>query len=282
MGFVCVRTQQERDAVINLVSGGASFKYASEISGYTVDYVRQLCTKAGVYTPKFKKQPEREQKAVELLKSGLSIKEVAEALNYSETSIFAIKKKYKIEYVSDKQKTLAEEKEKITHLREQGYSMKQISQVLNLSFSKVSYICRNLGIGGNSAKVFPSLLEKRSCKNCEAEFECDKRSNKLFCSESCQREYFHRKHDVIRKRVINKVKVDNITLKDVADKYNNICYLCGSEVDWNDFKIVNNKKVVFGAYPSIDHIIPLFRGGTHSWDNVNLAHIRCNSSKGKK
>lgn len=33
---------------------------------------------------------------------------------------------------------------------------------------------------------------------------------------------------------------------------------------------------------SIDHIIPLSRGGTHTWDNVQLAHINCNKSKGNK
>ncbi len=31
---------------------------------------------------------------------------------------------------------------------------------------------------------------------------------------------------------------------------------------------------------SIDHIIPLARGGTHTWNNVQLAHLRCNQIKG--
>ena len=32
-------------------------------------------------------------------------------------------------------------------------------------------------------------------------------------------------------------------------------------------------------YPSIDHIIPVSRGGLHSWDNVRLAHFLCNAVK---
>lgn len=31
--------------------------------------------------------------------------------------------------------------------------------------------------------------------------------------------------------------------------------------------------------PTIDHIIPLAKGGPHSWPNVTLAHLGCNSAK---
>jgi len=32
-------------------------------------------------------------------------------------------------------------------------------------------------------------------------------------------------------------------------------------------------------YPSIDHVVPLSRGGLHEWGNVKLAHRICNSIK---
>lgn len=32
----------------------------------------------------------------------------------------------------------------------------------------------------------------------------------------------------------------------------------------------------------IDHIRPLARGGAHTWQNVQLAHGRCNARKGAK
>ena len=36
----------------------------------------------------------------------------------------------------------------------------------------------------------------------------------------------------------------------------------------------------FGAYsPTVDHIIALKNGGTHTWDNVQCAHAICNSNK---
>lgn len=33
---------------------------------------------------------------------------------------------------------------------------------------------------------------------------------------------------------------------------------------------------------SIDHIRPLSKGGTHTWDNVQLAHLKCNIKKGNR
>ncbi|QDM56277.1 HNH endonuclease [Gordonia phage SweatNTears] len=52
-----------------------------------------------------------------------------------------------------------------------------------------------------------------------------------------------------------------------------ICQLCADPVDPDD-------KHPSKWSPSLDHIIPLSRGGTHTWDNVQLAHLGCNSSKG--
>ena len=34
--------------------------------------------------------------------------------------------------------------------------------------------------------------------------------------------------------------------------------------------------------PSVDHVIPLSRGGVHAMHNVQSAHLGCNSSKGDK
>jgi hypothetical protein len=51
------------------------------------------------------------------------------------------------------------------------------------------------------------------------------------------------------------------------------CQLCGGEVprtaqfpdDWS---------------ASLDHVVPITAGGTHTWDNVQLAHLGCNRDKG--
>jgi 5-methylcytosine-specific restriction endonuclease McrA len=47
-----------------------------------------------------------------------------------------------------------------------------------------------------------------------------------------------------------------------------ICGICGAPVEVADF--------------SIDHIIPLSRGGHHVASNLQVAHLRCNKAKGSK
>jgi 5-methylcytosine-specific restriction endonuclease McrA len=46
------------------------------------------------------------------------------------------------------------------------------------------------------------------------------------------------------------------------------CYLCGEWMSIHE--------------SSLDHVVPLSRGGSHTYANVKLAHRVCNSRKGKK
>lgn len=47
-----------------------------------------------------------------------------------------------------------------------------------------------------------------------------------------------------------------------------VCGICGTDVDPFDFHI--------------DHVIPLALGGEHSYANTQVAHSRCNKSKGAR
>lgn len=67
----------------------------------------------------------------------------------------------------------------------------------------------------------------------------------------------------------------SVTLKRVREKYSDICQICGKLVD--DTAIENGH--IKRMYPTIDHIIPLSKGGTHTWGNVQLAHMSCNAGK---
>lgn len=48
-----------------------------------------------------------------------------------------------------------------------------------------------------------------------------------------------------------------------------VCQLCHKKVN-------NRLKHPNPFSPSLDHIIPLSKGGPHSRANVHLAHLRCN------
>lgn len=74
----------------------------------------------------------------------------------------------------------------------------------------------------------------------------------------------------------NDVEFDEtVTLKAVRLRDNDICQICGLVVD--DTAIENGH--IKRMYPTVDHIIPLSKGGSHTWDNVRLAHMSCNAGK---
>jgi 5-methylcytosine-specific restriction endonuclease McrA len=52
----------------------------------------------------------------------------------------------------------------------------------------------------------------------------------------------------------------------LRERDRNICQIC--------------KRVVGSRGASIDHIVPISHGGSHTWENVQLAHTKCNSSRG--
>lgn len=84
------------------------------------------------------------------------------------------------------------------------------------------------------------------------------------------------------KRAKQNGKIDwSISLDKLMVRDKNVCALCGEPVDVNDYHVTDDGAfVAHMKYPSVDHILPLNRGGTHTWDNVQLAHFMCNSIKG--
>lgn len=103
----------------------------------------------------------------------------------------------------------------------------------------------------------------------------DKKSK--YCSDKCQRRAENKRHADHRQKVIRangKAEWD-ITLKKLVTRDKQVCYICGRKV---------NMRAHYNAddYGSIDHVIPLSKGGTHTWNNVRLAHRKCNIIKSNK
>jgi len=72
----------------------------------------------------------------------------------------------------------------------------------------------------------------------------------------------------------------DITLQKLYDRDEGFCHLCNESCDYEDMTITDEGYYIVGeGYPSIDHVIPISRLGLHSWDNVKLAHHRCNTLK---
>lgn len=110
-----------------------------------------------------------------------------------------------------------------------------------------------------------------------------------YCSAECERKGIRQRKRIYRKKTGNR---DNhrararrygceydpsVTLKRVVERFGLTCAICGELCDWNDRSWT---KYCGPLYPSIDHIIPMVKKGGHTWDNVQVAHIQCNSEKG--
>lgn len=63
-----------------------------------------------------------------------------------------------------------------------------------------------------------------------------------------------------------------VRLTEIRERDKNRCHLCGDKVQ--------DKAWPHPLSPSLDHVVPLSRGGIHDPDNVRLAHLRCNVEKG--
>lgn len=126
---------------------------------------------------------------------------------------------------------------------------------------------------------------EHTCAICGSVYMSAKDTSK-YCSKAC-----HRKaHDIRRKEKIGGHSYSHhvaraiaygceyehgIRLHKLIRRDHNICQICGKPCDVNDKRYGTSGPL----YPSIDHIIPLAKGGSHTWGNVQLAHIICNSSK---
>lgn len=137
--------------------------------------------------------------------------------------------------------------------------------------------------------------EPRRCECCGAEF-CSPYQTQVYCSEKCKKKakkdrrkerdpegyallrkrYSHPSKYISRAKKYGCVYEYGITLTSVVNRDGLICKICGKLCDFDDKSYGNG---VGPLYPSVDHIIPLSKGGSHTWDNVQIVHCICNSVK---
>lgn len=101
-----------------------------------------------------------------------------------------------------------------------------------------------------------------------------------YCSNDCQSKANNTSHEHRRRLKIQNAMVDrDITVKGLFLRDKGVCSICGKPCDINDYEYKGGAFIAGNNYPSVDHIIPLSKGGAHSWDNVQLAHRICNTKK---
>lgn len=115
-----------------------------------------------------------------------------------------------------------------------------------------------------------SIWFSGNCAGCDAWFIARSRAGMppKFCSDRCKHADAAHRHRA-RKRG---ARVESIYRRKIFERDNWVCHICGDPV---------NREAKNGDldYPTLDHIIPLARGGAHSMANLKPAHAWCNSVK---
>lgn len=119
------------------------------------------------------------------------------------------------------------------------------------------------------------LKKDKICKRCGKHYHSESPTSK-YCSKRCQkranaRACNHRQ----RARKYGVAYESGITLEKLIERDGLTCKICGGQCNLSD----RTSTHVGLSYPTIDHIIAMKNGGGHTWDNVQIAHMICNSTK---
>jgi hypothetical protein len=149
--------------------------------------------------------------------------------------------------------------------------------------------CRRAG-AGRSCQLPRHRFTHRTCPQCDAEF-CPAAARQVTCSRRCgqlqrtdklseaeraERRRLHWQAKNRRRRAAKRdARSEPYTLAEIAARDRFRCQLCGCKVDMT----LRRPDVMS---PTIDHVIPIVEGGDDVRANVQLAHLRCNSSKGAR
>lgn len=116
---------------------------------------------------------------------------------------------------------------------------------------------------------------KDECLYCGDKFT-PKNINQKFCGTKCKGHYKAHKDSLLKRCATYGTKEidESITLPKVY-KRDRHCYICGK-------RPLFNVDIYDDLYPNVDHIVPISKGGSHTWDNVKLTCRKCNVIKGAK
>lgn len=147
-----------------------------------------------------------------------------------------------------------------------------------------------------------ALDEKHICKECGKEFTYRSYAQNIgvdpifvqrvdSCSRECLKKQrrkdlkkYRKTHHGERSHIKRAKKFGceferGVTLQRLIKRDGLRCAICGEFCDLNDRSYGNGNGPF---YPSMDHIVPLSKGGSHTWNNVQIAHVICNALKNNK
>lgn len=143
--------------------------------------------------------------------------------------------------------------------------------------------CRNKAY--NEKRVYKSqaVRQERFCKTCGVKF-VSRNDKHIYCTRQCGKKYrgIGRRYTSSRDERLKEAVEYNkaVNLHTLIKRDNNKCMICGCDCDLYDYEVTSSGAMMIGnTYPTIDHIYPCSKGGSHTWENVQLACMRCNREK---
>lgn len=144
-----------------------------------------------------------------------------------------------------------------------------------------SYLKRKDRPTNNYCSQLCAASANKDCKACGVQFVGP--VAQVYCSVKCRKsDYWKRKGREENRGHVQKVKAqkygtatEDIDPVRLFQRDSWTCQLCGELIDAE----------LSHPHPlaaTIDHVVPLSKGGSHTWGNVQAAHFRCNNKKGTR
>ena len=109
--------------------------------------------------------------------------------------------------------------------------------------------------------------------------EAIRHGSRMYCSERCAEKAYRKKRNATintaqrrRRTRLRDATVEEVSPATVFNRDGWTCWLCSLPVD-------PKAAIPMPACPTLDHVIPLSKGGEHSYQNVRCACFACNSKK---
>ena len=146
----------------------------------------------------------------------------------------------------------------------------EVSRIKSFNFCRTK--CRDAYYQRARSAELRIKLGVRQCRMCNASFEPMFEAN-VYCSTACKNRVDNRNRGHRRR---TRTKGEVVVPEIVFDRDQWRCQLCG----------VKTPKSLRGRWdnrsPELDHIIPLSKGGAHTYSNTQCACRACNIRKGAK
>lgn len=180
------------------------------------------------------------------------------------------RKKYAKEYrEANKERLRAKDREYASQNREEAKARAKAWYYANLERAKAA---RKAWREANKTSISAASKEDRKANPSKYQNYERKRAakKKIYNAEYNKKNpEKNRRNQHKRRMILASLPFDtSITTAAVYERDNGVCGLCNQPVSESD--------------ATIDHIIPVSRGGAHVWANVHIAHKSCNCSKSNK